>query len=269
MRKICVINQKGGIGKTTTALNIAAGLSRFDKKILLIDLDPQSNIELSINLENSYTVYDFLFEDVIFTECINTIGKNLDMIRGDKEIIYTEKDILNEKEGETRIKNRFNTIKGYDYIIFDCGPSMSAINRCALLFANEVIIPTSADYLGYESLRKMIATIKKFADRHSHKLSISKIVPTFFDKRNKICKTILNTLQSEYYQHVSNPINMNSKLKEAPMNKKSIFSYAPSSSGAKDYLALTKSVLNDESKFRATGIGVGESNDKEAAVNVS
>ncbi|MFT4304827.1 MAG: ParA family protein, partial [Candidatus Woesearchaeota archaeon] len=187
--------------------------------------------------------------DVLFTECINSMGKNLDMIKGDKDIIYAEQEILEKKSGEIEIKNRLSTIKGYDYVIFDCGPSMSAINRSALLYCNEVIIPTSSDYLGYESLKKMLVTLKEFVDRNSHDLVVSKIVPTLFDKRNKICKTILKKIQNEYYQYATNPINLNSKLKEAPMNKKSIFKYAPSSTGAKDYLALVKEILSDESKF--------------------
>lgn len=269
MRKICVINQKGGIGKTTTALNLAAGLSRFDRRVLLIDLDSQSNIELSINLENSKTVYDFLFEEVLFSECISNIGKNLDMIKGDKDIIYAEQEILEKKSGEVEIKNRFSTIKGYDYVIFDCGPSMSAINRSALLYSSEVVIPTSADYLGYESLKKMLVTLKQFVDRNSHDLSISKIVPTLYDKRNKICNTILKNIQNEYYQYASKPINLNSKLKEAPMNKKSIFKYAPSSSGAKDYMALVKDILSDESKYAEREASLGEFvNNKKVKANM-
>lgn len=266
MRKICVINQKGGIGKTTTALNLAAGLSRFDRKVLLIDLDPQSNIELSISLENSRTVYDFLFEDILFSECLNNLGKNLDMIKGDKDIVYTDQDILNEKQGDVRLKNRFNTIKGYDYVIFDCGPAMSSINRIALMYSNEVIVPTSADYLGYESLKKMVVTVKEFTDRHSIDLSISKIVPTLYDKRNKICNLILKKLQNEFYQYVSNPINLNSKVKEAPMHKKSIFKHAPSSQGAKDYLMLVKDVLNDEAKHGEKDSSLGEFAEENKAV---
>ncbi len=266
MRKICVINQKGGIGKTTTALNLAAGLSRFDRKVLLIDLDPQSNIELSISVDNSKTAYDFLFEDVLYTECINSIGKNLDIIKGDKDVVYTDQDILNEKSGEVRIKNRFNTIKGYDYVIFDCGPSMSSINRCALLYSSEVIIPTSSDYLGFESLKKMIKTMKEFSDRHSHDIIISKIIPTLFDRRNKICNTILKKIQNEFYQYASNPVNLNSKLKEAPMHKKSIFKYAPSSAGAKDYLMLVKDVLNDEGKLGEKNASIGEYVEEKKAV---
>ena len=258
MRKICVINQKGGIGKTTTALNIAAGLSRFDKKVLLIDLDPQSNIELSVNLDNDLTTYDFLFEDVAHSECVNKLGKNLELIKGDKDVTYAEQDILNEKEGETRIKNRFGNLTGYDYVIFDCGPSMSAINRCALLFSNEVVIPTSTDYLGFESLKKMVNTITGFAQRWSHEIIISKIVPTMYDKRNKICNTILKKMQNDFYKYTSRPINMNSKIKEAPMNKKSIFKYAPSSTGAKDYLALVKEILSDESKYSTKATQLGE-----------
>ena len=258
MRKICVINQKGGIGKTTTAVNVAAGLSRFGKRVLIIDLDSQSNVELSLKSDNDYTVYDFLFEDVLYTECLSSLGKNLDAIKGDRDIVYAEQDILNEKEGMTRIKNRLMTIKDYDYVIFDCSPSMSAINRCALLYSSEVLIPTSTDYLGFEGLNKMIDAVNRFAKKHSHDIVISKIVPTMYDKRNNICNQILKKIQNEFYQYTSTPIRMNAKLKEAPMAKKSIFKHAPSSPGAKDYLALVKEIISDESKYGSKDSKVDE-----------
>ncbi len=245
MRKICIINQKGGVAKTTTALNLAAGLSRNERNILLIDLDPQSNIELSMNLENSNTVYDFIFQDIPLQECINKVAKNLDIVKGDNRILRVD-DIVRNKELVEKANESLKTINNYDYIIFDCGPSMNAINRFILLYCEEAIIPTSCDYLGFESLTKTMLYLEEFSDFNEHQVKITKVVPTLYDKRNKICNISLESINNEFYQLISQPIRINSKLKEAPKNKRSIFAYAPKSSGAQDYLALVQSVLCDE-----------------------
>lgn len=248
MRKICIVNKKGGVGKTTTALNLAAGLSRYDKKVLLIDLDPQSNIELSIELESSYTTFDFLFRGIILSECTNNLGKNLDVIRGDERLINAEYELAEEKTG-ANARKALDKIKGYDYVVFDCAPSMSGLNKFAMLYAKEVIIPTTTDYLGLESLQKTIMFVREFGDFNDEHIKVSKIVPTMYDQRNNICKESLTQIRNEYYQYASDPIRINSKLKEAPMNKQSIFSYASSSKGAKDYISLVQSVLSDEARI--------------------
>ena len=112
MRKICVINQKGGVGKTTTALNLAAGLSRFDKKVLLVDLDPHSNIALSMNVESSYTSYDYLFDGIILSECIASAAENLDVVKGDSRLLSVEQDLLNQ-ELSAKIREKIDLIDMY------------------------------------------------------------------------------------------------------------------------------------------------------------
>lgn len=246
MRKICIINQKGGVGKTTTSVSLAAGLSRSERKVLLVDLDPQSNVELSMNLECSWTITDFLFEGVALSECLNKIGTNFDLIRGDSRLMRAEHSDPDE------ILDKLALIEGYDYILFDCGPSMSAINRIVMLFCKEAIVPTTTDYLGYESITKMSKYLEEYADYNDHDIKLSKVVPTFFDVRNKICTTMLDKINNDYYQFVSSPVRINSKLKEAPMKKMSIFKYAPKSPGAKDYWALVQSVICDERNFNST-----------------
>jgi len=246
VRKICVINLKGGVGKTTTALNLAAGLSRSDRKVLLVDLDPQSNIELSINLSSSWTISDFLFGGVAISECLNSAGTNLDLVRGDSRMQRAE------QEDPEKMLDRMKLIKGYDYIIFDCGPSMNMINKVALLLCKEAIMPTTTDYLGYESITRMVEFMKEFAEFNEHEIKLSKVVPTFFDVRNKICSMMLDKINNDYYQYISSPVRVNSKLKEAPMKKMSIFKYAPNSAGAKDYWALVQGVISDEPLYGFT-----------------
>lgn len=247
MRKICIINQKGGVGKTTTAVSLAAGLSRNGKKVLLVDLDAQGNIQTSIGATSQKSLYHHLIENADLAECISMLGKNLDILRSDETLTKAETMIAKLPEGNlTIIKERFSSIKGYDYIILDCAPTLGIINQNAMLYADEAIIPVSTDHLGLDALTKMEEAIRNINDYFDHTLKITRIVPTLYDSRIKICRETLQHLQNDYYELLAEPIRANSKLKEAPKAMKSIFNHAPSSSGAKDYESLVRQVLSDE-----------------------
>jgi len=248
MRKICIINQKGGVGKTTTTINLGAGLSRKDKKVLIIDLDSQGNINSSLGLESYKDVYEFLFENAELNECIARVGKNLDILKSKETLAKSEVLLSQEDEKEFLLRDKLEDLSGYDYVLVDCPPSLGLLNQNAMLFADEAIIPVSTDYLGVDALRKQsqaISALNKFFD---HTLKITKVVPTMFDKRYKMSHEMLKEIQNEFYNVVSDPIRVNSKLRECPLSKKSIFSHAPASRGAKDYDKLVKSVLRDEKK---------------------
>lgn len=249
MRKVCVINQKGGVAKTTTTVSIAAGLSRKGKKVLILDLDAQGNIGVSLKTQGVKDMYDFLINGCDHRECITHLGENLDIITSKETLTKAEFILVGENNRENILNSKLQEIKGYDYIIMDCSPSLGLINQNALLASNEAWIPTTMDVLGFTALKKIILAIDSLNDVFEHDCTVSKIIPTMFDKRQKMAKEIHGKITNDYYEIVAEPIRVCSKLKEAPSKGQSIFKYAPKSTAAADYQRLVNSILQDEKKY--------------------
>ena len=243
MRKICIINHKGGVGKTTTAVNLAAGLSRSDKNVLLVDLDPQSNVALSLQVETTNTIYDALRGSFPIQRCVQNVAKNFDVITSKENLVKAEHYLANQPNANLLLKQLLDNIEGYDYILVDCPPSLGILNQNVMAYCKEAFIPTSTDFLGFDALKKMHIIVEKVNSNYGHDLRITKVIPTLFDKRTKASKQTLVDMEQRFPGLVSNPIRNNSKLREAPRYGKSIFKYAKSSSGAKDYGQLVDSVL--------------------------
>jgi len=242
MRTICLINHKGGVGKTTTAINLAAGLSRNMKKVLLVDLDPQGNVDTSLKLKAEYSLYDVLTGKKVIQECVVRLAKNFDIVTSKETLIKAEYYLV-KQDTTLSIKNVLSKIDGYDFILIDCPPSLGLLNQNALVFCKEAFVPASTDYLGFDALKKMVEVVKKINENYGNDIEITKVIPTLYDQRNKICKETLDSMRKEFGRLVSVPIRQNSKLKEAPKYGKSIFTYAKSSNGAQDYNKLVEEVL--------------------------
>jgi chromosome partitioning protein len=259
MKKICVFNLKGGVGKTTTAVNLAAGLARRDKKVLLLDMDAQGGVNTCLSSNDSIKdMYHLIANGAELSECIVHMGANLDAVTSKHDLHDIDTEMSGKSTKDFVLSKKLADADEYDFIVMDCPPHFGTMTKNALYFADEVFIPVATDILGYKGLKKTMKLIEEINKNTSEEINVTKIIPTLFDKRLRISKKILSRIEDEFYGMISEPIRANSKLKEAPKRKKSIFAYARSSYGAIDYGQLVEDVLHSETVTldEATGSGL-------------
>ena len=246
MRKIAVISQKGGVGKTTTALHLAAGLAKKGKKVLILDLDPQGNVSQSLYASSAKNMYHLLVENENPKNCIVNVSELLDVIPCTKDLAKAEISLAGQPSRETVLRRKLEMLNGYHYVIVDCPPSINLLSQNALMYVNEAFIPVSTEYLGIDALRKTNQTIDELNELFNHKVRITAIIPTMYDKRIKSGVKALAEIKKGYNGIVTLPIRVNSTLKEAPEKGQSVFEFAKSSRGAKDYMKLVETVIDGE-----------------------
>lgn len=244
LKKIAVLNQKGGTGKTTTSVNLAAGLAEAGYRTLLLDLDAQGNVAVSLGLNANKTIYHVLVDGETPKSCVVQVSENLDALVSNTSLAQAEVRLVNTPRNRFKVlASRMASVTDYDFIIMDCGPSLSVLNQNALTFADHIIIPVSCDYLSLVGVKQILRTLKKVNELLLHPVSILGVVPTFFDVRTRISLEAVSTLKSYFKDRVLPPIRINTKLREAPGHKKTIYEYAPDSRGANDYRRLVEKVV--------------------------
>ena len=246
---IAIANQKGGVGKTTTSVNLAASLGVLEKKVLLIDADPQANASSGLGIDvDSVEVgsYQLIEHSSVAEDCIiPTNSPNVDIIPAHIDLVAIEIELVDKEEREYMLKKSITHLKErYDYILIDCAPSLGLLTLNALTAADSVIIPIQCEYFALEGLGKLLNTIKSVQRIHNKNLDIEGMLLTMYDSRLRLSNQVVEEVQKHFSDMVFDTIiQRNVRLGEAPSFGESIINYDVSSKGATNYLDLAKEII--------------------------
>lgn len=250
MQILAICNQKGGVGKTTTAINLAASLASLDKKVLIIDTDPQANATSGVGIDKNdvqKSIYDVLVDEVDINLVIKqTAYKNLDIVPSSIALAGAEVELVSAISRELRMKQAISSItEKYDFIIIDCPPSLGLITLNSLTAANGVIIPVQTEYYALEGLSQLMNTFNIVRKHLNSTLDIFGVLLTMTDSRTNISNQVGEEVRNHFKDKVFDTvISRTVRLSEAPSFGEPIIEYAKSSKGAKQYLMLAKEVIN-------------------------
>jgi chromosome partitioning protein len=246
---ISIANQKGGVGKTTTSVNLAAALGILEKSILLIDSDPQANATSGISSEidkKKIGTYDVLLNTKNINEAIKkTKSPNFDIIQANIDLVAIEIELVNKSKREFMLKKALKKLsKKYDYILIDCPPSLGLITLNAFTASNSILIPIQCEYFALEGLGKLLNTIKSVQKIHNNNLDIEGLLLTMYDSRLRLSNQVVEEVKKHFGKMVFKTIiQRNVRLSEAPSFGENIIEYDATSKGSQNYLSLAQEII--------------------------
>ncbi|MBM4281678.1 MAG: ParA family protein [Deltaproteobacteria bacterium] len=245
--RVAVLNQKGGTGKTTTSVNLAAGLAEAGCRVLLVDADAQGNVGVSLGLKPQHTLFHVLTDEVAVDDAVVPIGRSFDVLCADDTLAAAELRLAQTPSRggvlAKRLQGAGREMGGYTHVIIDCAPSLSLINQNALCAVDEVLIPVACDYLSLVGVKQVLKTLKNIHAHLGHTVKVGGVLPTFFDARAKICRDSLDAMKKHFGDLTLPPVRQNVRLREAPSHKKTIFEHDPHSAGSEDYRKVVAYML--------------------------
>lgn len=242
-RRIAVFNHKGGTGKTTTAVNLAAGLAEAGQRVLLVDADGQGSVGASLGIRGEQSLYHVLVNGASIERVAIPVRQGLDVITANETLAAAEIQLASRPNRDRILRDRLGQgAHDYDVVVLDCAPALSLMNQNALVFSDSVIVPVSCDYLSLVGVKQVLKTLKNVRELLKHEIAMLGVLPTFYEARSKIARDSVSALVDHFGDRCLPPIRVNTKLAEAPSLKKTVFEHAPDSHGALDYRALVDHV---------------------------
>ena len=249
-RIIAIANQKGGVGKTTTAINLSAALASLGQKVLAIDLDPQGNMTSGLSVDKNgvdYTVYDLIIGNIGIEDCLcKEVYENLDVLPSNIDLSAAEIELIGVENKEYIIRNEVAKVEdNYDFIIIDCPPALSMLTINAMTTANSVLVPIQCEYYALEGLSQLIHTIELVQERLNPELEMEGVVFTMYDARTNLSLQVVENVKDNLNQNIYKTIiPRNIRLAEAPSYGMPINLYDSRSSGAESYMRLAEEVIH-------------------------